>query len=145
MSLDVAQLMKMSQAQLDELFHSSPTGPIPEGEMEGTIIIVAGKELSDNEAKAITTYMWKGKAFDPKSGQLRNMLPLGINAVVANVYKGKSWIDEKESIILDYSQTSLIAHRLRDEIREVAPGLYLGVMFWDKTKVVNFALASPKG
>ncbi len=89
--------------------------------------------------------MWKGKVFDAETGQLRNeILPIGMKTIVAKVYKDKSWFDEKECIALDYSQTSLIAHWIRDEIREVAPGLYLGIVFWDKTKLINFALAFPK-
>ncbi len=145
MSLDVSQLMKMSQAQLDELFRNSPVGNIPKGEGEGTVIIDPGTELSDIAAKFVHIFVWQGKVFDPETGQLRNkILPPGIKAVIANVYTGKSWFDEKECIVLDYSQTSLIAHWIRDEIREVAPGLYLGIVFWDKAKLINFTLAFPK-
>jgi len=146
MSLDVAQLMKMSQAQLDELFRSSPAGNIPKGEGEGTAIIDPGTELSDIAAKFVHIFAWRGKVFEPETGQLRNViLPLGIKAIIANVYKDKSWFDGKECIVLDYSQTSLIAHWIRDEIREVAPELYLGIVFWDKAKLINFTLAFPKG
>ena len=31
--------------------------------------------------------------------------------------------------MLDYSKTSLIAHWIRDEIREVSPGIYLGLVY----------------
>ncbi|GAC1401960.1 MAG: hypothetical protein NVSMB49_17300 [Ktedonobacteraceae bacterium] len=145
MSLDVTQLMKMSQTQLDELFRKSPAGKLPRGKGEGTVIIDPGTELSDIAAKFVHIFVWQGKVFDPEAGQLRNeILPLGIKAIIANVYKGKSWFDEKECIVLDYSQTSLIAHWIRDEIREVTPGLYLGIVFWDKAKLINFTLAFPK-
>ena len=33
------------------------------------------------------------------------------------------------SIVLDYNRTSKVYERYRDELREVAPGLYLGLMF----------------
>lgn len=142
MSLDVAQLMKMSQTQLDELFHNSPAGNIPRGEGVGTAIINPGTELSDIAAKFVHIFAWKGKVFDPEAGELRNIiLPLGIKAIIAKVYKDKSWFDGKECIVLDYSRTSLIAHWIRDEIREVSPGLYLGIVFWDKAKLINFTLA----
>jgi len=42
MAVTVPELMKMSQAQLDELFSSMPAGPIPTGEAEGTAIIAPG-------------------------------------------------------------------------------------------------------
>jgi hypothetical protein len=46
---------------------------------------------------------------------------------------------------VDYSQTSLIAHWILDEIRLVAPGLYLGIAFWDHAKLLDFALRFPAG
>jgi hypothetical protein len=145
MPIDAAQLLKMSQAQLDGLFRASPAGDIPRGEAVGTVIIDPGTALSEIAAKFVHFFAWKGKVFDAETGQLRNeILPIGMKTIVAKVYKDKSWFDEKECIALDYSQTSLIAHWIRDEIREVAPGLYLGIVFWDKTKLINFALAFPK-
>ncbi|HYU77133.1 MAG TPA: hypothetical protein VEL31_31065 [Ktedonobacteraceae bacterium] len=144
MALDVAQLMKMSQAQLDELFHTSPAGDIPSGEAEGTVIIAPDTELSDIAAKFVHIFVWQGKVFDPATGELRNeILPLRIKAIIARVYKDQSWFDGKECIALDYSRTSLVAHWIRDEIRTVAPGLYLGIVYWDKAKLINFALAFP--
>ena len=144
MAFDVAQLMKMSQAQLDELFRDSSVGDIPVGEGDGTTLMAPGTELSELAAKLIHLFVWQGKVFDPETGELRNkILPVGLQAIVARVYKDKSWFDGRESIILDYSQTSLVAHWIRDEIREVAPNLYLGIVYWDKDKLINFTLAFP--
>jgi hypothetical protein len=70
-------------------------------------------------------------------------LPIGVRAIAAKVYKAPSWLDGNECIVLDYSQTSLVAHWIRDEIRLVAPGLYLGLVFWEKERILGFALASP--
>jgi hypothetical protein len=141
MALDAAQLIDMSQAQLDDLFHNSLSGNIPCGEGVGTAIINPGTEFSELAAKFVHICAWQGKVFDPEKGELRNkILPIGIQAIIAKVYKDASWFDQKECIVLDYSQTSLIAHWIRDEIREVAPGLYLGIVFWDRDKLINFAL-----
>ena len=145
MAFDVAQLMKMSQAQLDELFRNSPAGNIPRGEGEGTVIIDPGTELTNIVAKFAHIFAWQGKVFDPESGKLCNkILPIGIKAIIASVYKDKSWFDERECIVIDYSKTSLVAHWIRDEIREVAPALYLGIVYWDEDKLINFALAFPE-
>lgn len=141
MNLDAAQLLKMSQAQLDDLFRNSSAGNIPCGEGMGTAIIDPGTKLSEIAARFVHIFAWQGKVFDPEKGVLRNeILPIGIQAIVAKVYRGASWFDQKECVVLDYSQTSLVAHWIRDEIREVAPGLYLGVVFWDKNKLINFTL-----
>ncbi len=45
--------------------------------------------------------------------------------------------------MLDYSKTSLVAQWIRDEIREVAPGIYLGLVYWGKKKLIHFALEFP--
>ena len=122
MAYDVQQLLKMSQAELDTLFTASPAGPIPCGEAEGTAIIAPGTTYSPSLATFISNFAWQGKVFDGEKGVLRNrILPFGLNAIIAKVYKGDSWLDGKECIVLDYSDTSLLAHWIRDEIREIQP------------------------
>jgi choline dehydrogenase len=138
---DVQSLLKMSQAELDALFSSVPAGPMPDGEAEGTAIIAPGTAYSSTIATFISTFAWQGKVFDRSKSVLRNkILPFGINAIIAKVYKGDSWLDNKECIILDYSDTSLVAHWIRDEIREISPGLYLGKVYWDEKRLIDFAL-----
>jgi hypothetical protein len=141
MALDVQQLLGMTQAQLDDLFTKSPPGDIPEGEANGTAIIAPGTKFSPEIAKFVNLFAWQGKVFDPKTGTLKNrILPFGLNAIIARVYKGPSWLDGKECVVLDYSETSLVAHWIRDEIRLIGPRLYLGKVYWDKARLVDFAL-----
>jgi len=145
MAITVPDLLKMSQAQLDELFTNSLPGAIPDGEANGTAIIAPGTTYTDEIAEFINHFAWQGKNFDAKKGALRNrILPFGLNAIIAKVYKGPSWLDGKECIVLDYSETSLLAHWIRDEIREVAPGLYLGKVYWGKKRLIDFAVEFPK-
>ena len=140
-SLDAAQLMKMSQQELDDLFKASPSGPIPDGEAKGTAIIAPGTIYSKEIAEFINFFAWQGKTFDGKRGVLVNRISvLGLNAIVAEVYKDASWLDGKECIVLDYSKTSMVAHWIRDEIRLIAPNLYLGKVYWDKDRLVDFCL-----
>ena len=139
--LDVAALVAMSQAQLDELYHASPAGPIPDGRAEGTVLVAPGTALTEPAAKLVHLLAWQGKVFDAARGELRNeLLPTGILAVRATIARGPSWFDGRESIVLDYSHTSLVAHWIRDEIRLVAPGLYLGIVFLRRVKLLDFAL-----
>jgi len=141
MAYDVQQLLNMSQAQLDELFTKSPAGEIPDGEAKGTAIIAPGTQYTTEIAELINHFAWQGKVFDAKKGVLNNrILLLGFNAIIAKVYKGPSWLDGKECVVLDYSETSLVARRIRDEIRLIAPGCYLGVVYWEKKRLINFAL-----
>jgi hypothetical protein len=141
MPYDVPQLLRMSQAQLDELFTSCAAGEIPNGEGEGTAIVAPGTTYTQTIAGFINHFAWQGKVFDAKKGVLKNrILPFGLNAIIAKVYKGPSWLDNKECIVLDYSDTSIIAQWIRDEIRQIGPGLYLGKVYWDKKRLIDFAL-----
>jgi hypothetical protein len=139
--LTTVDLLDMTQDELDDLFRSSPAGPIPVGEGDGTVITAPDTVVADIAAKLVHLIAWKGKIFDPERGELINEItPFGIDAIRAKVFYGTSWFDGREAVIIDYSKTSLVAHWIRDEIRLVAPGLYLGVVFWDDTKILNFAL-----
>ena len=141
MAYDVAQLLRMSQADLDALFTRSEAGPIPDGEGKGTAIIASGTSFNDEIATLVNFFAWQGKVFDAKAGLLKNkILPFGLNAIVAKVYKGSSWLDGKECIVLDYSETSLVAQWIRDEIRLIEPGLYLGKVYWNNSRLIDFAL-----
>lgn len=142
---DSSPFLKMSDEQLDELFRKSRAGNIPNGEGQGTAIIKPGSSSSGDLARFVRGFVWKGKVFDAAKGELRNkILPLGHKAIVAKVYKDRSWLDQKECIVLDYSKTSLVAHSVRDEIRRVGPGVYLGIVYWGKKKLrIHFALRFP--
>ncbi len=141
MARTVEQLLQMSQADLDALFTASEAGPIPDGEADGTAIIAPGTPFSPTIASFVNHFAWQGKVFDAKAGELKNrILPFGWNAIVARVYPGPSWLDGKDCIVLDYSQTSLAAHWVRDEIRLIGPGLYLGKVYWDKARLIDFCL-----
>jgi hypothetical protein len=131
----------MTQAQLDDLFKASPAGDIPDGQAKGTAIIAPGTAFSPEIAEIVSIFAWQGKTFDSQRGVLTNrILPLGLNAIVATVYKDKSWLDGKECIVLDYSKTSLLAHWIRDEIRLVAPKFYLGKVYWEQKRLIDFCL-----
>lgn len=144
MAFTTDQLLAMSQKELDDLFSASPAGSIPNGEAHGTAIIAEGTKFSPEIATLINVFTWHGKTFDAEHGTLTNrILVFGLNAIVAQVYKSESWFDGKECIVLDYSKTSLLAKHIRDEIREIGPGMYLGIVYWDKKRIIHFALQLP--
>lgn len=45
MAMTVPDLLKMSQAQLDDLFTKSPPGGIPDGEVKGAAIVAPRLDL----------------------------------------------------------------------------------------------------
>ena len=141
MAYDANQLLAMSQTQLDDLFRASPAGDIPNGSANGTAIIAPDTRYSVAIAEVINHFGWQGKVFDAANGSLKNrILAFGLEAIIAKVYKGPSWLDGKECIVLDYSQTSIVASRIRDEIRLISPGFYLGKVYWNKDRLIDFCL-----
>jgi hypothetical protein len=145
MVADVKELFTMSREQLDELFRNSPAGDIPDGEARGSALIAPGTVCTKEIAECLRFFAWQGKVFDGAKGQLKNRItPFGVKAVSAKVYKGPSFFDEKECVIIDYADTSLVTHWVRDEIRLIGPHLYLGKVYWGKKPLpVHFALEVP--
>ena len=55
----------------------------------------------------------------------------------------KRWLDGQPTIVIDYSRTSFFCKKVRDEIREIEPNVYLGKVWWGKKRVLDFALTLP--
>jgi hypothetical protein len=131
----------MNQRELDALYRSSPAAAIPGGVADGVALVVPGTVLTGPIARGAQLLAWKGKVFDSHRGQLMNRgTPFGVGAIRADVYPGTSLLDGRDSIILDYSRTSPLARWVRDEIREVSPGVYLGFAYAFGRRVISFAL-----
>ena len=142
MPLDRSQLLKMSYEQLDELFGKSPAGAVPDGEGTGTALACPGTWCAKILAWLARWFWWQGKVFDAARGCLKNRITaFGIRAIKATVGPGKSWFDGNDCTVIDYSKTSLVARMVRDEIREVAPGLYLGKVFLWKKPSIHFCVS----
>jgi hypothetical protein len=139
--LSLPDLARMSQPELDDLFRRSPMGDIPDGDALGTAIVAPGTDIELPILVFARWLAWQGKVFYRAQGYLVNKVgPLGVHLIKARVYIAPSWFDGQPAIILDYSKTSLVAHKVRDEIREVSPGMYLGIVFYDTLKTINFVL-----
>ena len=136
-----SSLVGASMGQLGELFRSASAGPIPNGHGKGTVLLGTGGLLARLAAVVSYTLLWRGKVVSARKGRLKNLISaLSIPAIAAAVYEQNSWLDGKPCIVLDYSKTSIVAHMVRDEIREIAPGVYLGLVFWGRRHVLDFTL-----
>ena len=139
---DARQLLALNQKQLDDLFAASLPGPIPSGKGQGIAMIANGTLFGTISRKLINWFIWKGKFFRPETKDLKNRLtPFGILGIRAKVYVDKSWKAPGDAIILDYSKTSIVASFIRDEIRSVGPGVYLGKVFMGKKHVFDFSVS----
>ena len=139
MNYDTKQLLQMSHVELDEIFRKSPPGEMPDGRMKGTFIVAPGTWVTAGTAELIWLVVWRGKVF--YGNEVKNQIsPFSFESVPARVYKAPSRFDGNECIVLDYSETSVIARWVRDEIREVAQGLYLGKVWLAGVRMPDFIL-----
>lgn len=147
MTAQISRWLAMDRAELDEVYCQSGAGAIPRGDSRGTAI-VAGSFFARIYACFARLFAWQGKQFDLfppdfENGILVNKVtPFGLTFIVATVYRDASWMDGKETIVIDYSKTSFFARYIRDEIREVEPGIYLGKVWWGRTRILDFALTT---
>ena len=145
MHTTVKTWLSKSREALDDIYRNADAGAIPEGDTHGTPIL-AGSAFSKMVAACARLFAWQGKVFDlfsadRQSGILVNKItPFSLTFIVAKVYRDKSWLDDKETIVIDYSKTSFFAQVIRDEIREIEPGVYLGKVWWGKKRILDFAL-----
>ncbi|MEN8179638.1 MAG: hypothetical protein ABFS39_13620 [Pseudomonadota bacterium] len=149
MNPNVEEWLTKSREELDEIYSEAQPGSLPAGDTRGTAI-VAGSTLSKLFAAFARLFAWQGKVFNLVPGAeiagvlVNKITPFSLTFIVATVYKGSSWMDGKETIVIDYSKTSFFAKKIRDEIREVKPGVYLGKVWFGKTRILDFALTYPE-
>ncbi len=139
-------LARMSRDELDAIFRAAAPGPIPVGQARGTAMIVPGTAFDRVLQALVRALWWKGKVFAPATHDLKNRIGIfGTRLIRATVYQDGSWFAPGPAIILDYSRTSRVARKIRDEIRLVGPGVYLGQVYWGTTRIALFMLEFPSG
>ena len=131
-----ARLQELTTTELDALYRKAGPGARPKGRVHGLPIVAPGTPMGPRMSRAARV-VWQGKVFSDDGASAVNRF-FGAQVVRGNVYPGKSWLDGRPSLILDYQGTSLVYGRYRDEIRQIAPGLYLGVMFTRTSRGAEF-------
>ena len=123
------QLVRMPAADLSALYAAAPAAPMPSGFVPGRAIKAPGSRTTAANARA-TRLVWQGKIF--RDGTMINRFG-PVKAIPADVYVGESWVDGRPALIFDYGRSKLWPD-VRDEVREVSPGLYLGIMYKGKAQ-----------
>src|SRR3954465_211543 len=128
--ITTTELSALSTPDLDEVYALATATHRPTGQGAGTALVATATPIGRPLSALIRMGLWKGKQFADDGTSLTNIVsPFGVRGVKAEGTLGNSWLDDRPCVVLDYSQTSTVARWVRDEIREVAPGLYLGVVF----------------
>lgn len=124
---DTNDFPRRSADELNALFAAGSLATMPHRFIPGTAIFHPGTQKSVRKARRIGL-VWKGKVFTP-DGFMINRLPGGAEAIRARVFVAESWFDGQPTLVFDYCGTSKLFRNVRDEVREISPGLYLGVTY----------------
>ncbi len=119
-------LVRMSRCDLENLYRHAEMGGPPMGVTDGRAIVNPGSPITV-PAATVTRIIWQGKVFTEDNMMVNRVF--GLRAIRARVSPGESWLDGKPSLILDYADTSKMYSHVRDEVREISPGLYLGIAY----------------
>jgi hypothetical protein len=123
--LTMEYLASLSWEELENIYRQAPPGRIPCGYLCGRAVLCPGR-CGYRLNQTLANNLWRGKHI--ASSAVVNQW-CGFTAIHGKVYPGESWLDCKPAIILDYRPTSIVWRNVRDEMRQVAPGLYVGMMY----------------
>jgi hypothetical protein len=121
----LADLTRETPEQLLQRYRQGWVHVPPTGFVRGLALVGPGTSagpLLSGAARAV----WQGKRIRPDGSAVNRFF--GVPAVRGRLGIAPSWLDGAPTLVLDYRQTSWIYCRYRDEIRQIAPGLWLGVM-----------------
>lgn len=123
----VEDLRKLSACQLWELWQRADVGNIPCGDLDGRLLVLCDGGLPRLKVWGWNS-VWRGKYLGDDGCTINRWIGnrrwLGTHYVV-----GPSCVDGRPAIVVEYPRGTPIFANMRDEIREVAPGLYLGAVF----------------
>jgi hypothetical protein len=119
-------LSKLPECELVRIYRCGVPKPVPCGYTPGLVIFKPGSMITTPVSQVLKCTAWQGKYF-PGDGTMVNR-QFWVPTIKAAIEDGQSWIDGGPSLIFDYADTSLVCTHYRDEVREVSPGVFLGVM-----------------
>ncbi|MBI2809182.1 MAG: hypothetical protein HYX68_29725 [Planctomycetes bacterium] len=124
--LTFADLKKLNPCELDRLFEQAKPGELPVGYCRGQVLLMTEARHPKLRARFAST-AWKGKHFEP-GGDFINQWP-GFTALRGTSARGESWRDGKPCWVLQYPPGTPVFGNTRDELREIAPGLFLARLY----------------
>ncbi len=123
-------LRSMGPAEIEAVYRAGTSAAIPSGRVRGTALLSPGTRRARWLSRG-AKLVWQGKVIAPDQSTAVNRF-FGVKMIRGQLYQAPSWLDGAPSLILDYAGTSRLYARNRDEIRQVGPGLFLGLMY-DRT------------
>jgi hypothetical protein len=122
----MADLKRLNRSQIEAMYAGAEPGAQPVGFARGEFLFLTETSLPRLK-KGLIGAIWKGKHFSEDGGFINQFA--GFRAVRSQVATGPSHIDGRPSLILEYPEKTPYFGNMRDEVREVAPGVYLSMLF----------------
>jgi hypothetical protein len=116
------QLRRLSECDLECLYAHSQAAPPLVGYARGRVLMLAGGRFPRARARFFGL-LWKGKHFDEEGCFINQWV--GFRAIQSHAAYGESWYDGRPCLVLEYPAGTPLFADLRDEVRQVGPGLYL--------------------
>lgn len=126
-ALTARDLVNLSGPELEALYRGGAAVGLPAGRLKGTALPARGGRAGGVVSTG-ARLVWQGKIINPSGDSATNRF-FGVPMIRGQLYQGESWLDGAPALILDYAETSRVYASNRDEIRQIAPGLYLGLMY----------------
>ena len=142
MAYEIQQLLRMTQSQLDELFTASPVGDIPDGEGKGTAIIARRNRPHPGNRRLHQPFRLAGQNFR-RQGRVCSRTRSCHSASPPSSpgsTRARAGSTARNASCSTTRETSLVAGWIRDEIRMIEPGFYLGQVFGGRTRLFHFTL-----
>ena len=121
------RLKRMSAAELAETFARAEVGRPPAGVAHGRGVCVIDARLPRVQ-RGLTNLVWRGKVL-AEDGSFVNRWAGGVRAIGSQYVIAPSWVDGRPAVVMEYPPGTPLFANTRDELREVAPGLYLGPLY----------------
>ncbi len=107
----------------EALFRQGTLGCGPLGSTRGVVLYAHGKHPC---LKArLQGLIWKGKTFHGDATFTNRWLG-GVHAVSAGVEVEPSWLDGQPCYVMQYASNARVFANVRDELRQIAPDVWLG-------------------
>ncbi len=120
-------LARLGPCELEALFRAAEMGRPLVGVARGRLLYLTDPRMPKLKVW-VSNRFWRGKAAC-EDCYFTNRWVGNINWIDSNYTIGPSWIDGKPAVLMEYAPGTPLFEPMHDELREVAPGLYLGPVF----------------
>ena len=120
-------LRGLSGEQLHELFTRAEIGRPLLGVARGRLLYLTDPKFPRLKVR-LANMVWRGKAVQ-EDGYFTNRWIGNVNWIDSHWAIGPSWVDGRPAVVMEYAPGTPLFEPMHDEIREIAPGLYMGPVY----------------